>query len=76
LKHAQALYVTGMASWDAQFFASNDLVGPDIEDTFVARYDDAGNLLWVKAFQTLGSPVGSGFSFGTQIAVDAAAMLM
>ncbi len=66
------LYVTGVASWDAQFFASNDLAGPEIEDTFVARYDDAGNLLWVKAFQTLGSPLGSGFSFGTQIAVDGA----
>ncbi len=58
------IYVTGFLR-DTAIFGSFTLTSAGVRDIFVAKYDDSGNVLWVR------SAGGTSFDEGSGIAVDA-----
>lgn len=57
------LYVCGGFS-DTAFFESTALISKGESDAFVAKYDDSGNLLWVKPAS------GTGLDYATSLDID------
>jgi len=57
------LYVCGGFS-DTAFFESTSVISKGESDAFVAKYDDSGNLLWVKPAG------GTGFDYASSLDVD------
>lgn len=68
LDEANNLYATGYFVYEVTFGDSTDLTGAGEEDIFVARFDQEGELLWVK--QAGGAATSNENDRGNAIAVD------
>jgi hypothetical protein len=60
------IYVSGFFTQNANFNGQNIVSSNPFAETFIAKYDDAGNLIWVKKSASQHLTSGNGITFSKQ----------